>query len=121
MILQPTRDTRTVIRFPYPTLCRARAPMTPVVKLVFGAHYDKTLLAEYVCVLGHAKAEGVARGGLAAYLDLYPGGPKGLDRDARERRQPADAAVHRKRAGPGKRVSGAVAIGVRRKIKNKNK
>ena len=41
-----------------------RAPMTPVVKLVFGATYDKTRLAEYACVLGHAKDEGVGRGEL---------------------------------------------------------
>jgi hypothetical protein len=71
-----------------------RAPMTPVVKLVFGATYDKTRLAEYACVLGHAKNEGVGRGELAAYLDRYPGGLKGLVKDARARRKPADAAEH---------------------------
>lgn len=69
---------------------QGRAPMTPVVKLVFGAAYDKTRLAEYACVLGHAKEEGVGRGGLAAYLDRYPGGLKGLVKDARARRKPAD-------------------------------
>ena len=67
-----------------------RAPMTPVVKLVFGAAYDKTRLAEYACVLGHARDEGVRRGELAAYLDRYPGGLKGLVKDARARRKPAD-------------------------------
>lgn len=65
-----------------------RAPMTPIVKLVFGAAYDKTRLAEYACVLGHAKEEGVARGELASYLDRYPGGLKGLVKDARARRKP---------------------------------
>ncbi len=65
-----------------------RAPMTPVVKLVFGATYDKTRLAEYACVLSHAKDEGVGRGELAAYLDRYPGGLKGLVKDARARRKP---------------------------------
>ncbi|MGV3729597.1 MAG: PAS domain-containing protein [Sphingopyxis sp.] len=70
---------------------QARAPMTPVVKLVFGAAYDKTRLAEYACVLGHAKEVGVARGELAAYLDRYPGGLKGLVKDARKRRKPAAA------------------------------
>ncbi|SBV34405.1 conserved protein of unknown function [uncultured Sphingopyxis sp.] len=68
-----------------------RAPMTPVVKLVFGAAYDKTRLAEYACVLGHARDEGVGRGALASYLDHYPGGLKGLVKDARARRKPADA------------------------------
>ena len=64
-----------------------RAPMTPVVKLVFGAGYDKTRLAEYACVLSHAKEEGVARGELCSYLDRYPGGLKGLVKDARARRR----------------------------------
>ncbi|MCX7864606.1 MAG: hypothetical protein N2423_06190, partial [Novosphingobium sp.] len=45
-----------------------RAPMTPIVKLVFGADYDKTRLAEYATVLCHAKREGLRRGELAAYL-----------------------------------------------------
>ena len=67
-----------------------RAPMTPVVKLVFGASYDKTRLAEYACVLGHAKAEGVGRGELAIYLDRYPGGLKGLVKEVRARRRPAE-------------------------------
>lgn len=67
-----------------------RAPMTPVVKLVFGANYDKTRLAEYACVLGHARDEGVGRGALAAYLDHYPGGLKKLVKDVRARRKPAD-------------------------------
>src|SRR3546814_5095327 len=57
-----------------------------------GAAYDKTRLAEYACVLGHAKAEGVGRGALAAYLDRYPGGLKGLVKDARARRKPADSS-----------------------------
>lgn len=70
-----------------------RAPMTPVVKLVFGATYDKTRLAEYACVLGHAKDEGVGRGELAVYLDRYPGGLKGLVKDARARRKPAGEAA----------------------------
>ena len=67
--------------------------MTPIVKLVFGAAYDKTRLAEYACVLGHARDEGVGRGELAAYLDRYPGGLKGLVKDARARRKPAKDAA----------------------------
>ncbi|PKP87805.1 MAG: hypothetical protein CVT78_05705 [Alphaproteobacteria bacterium HGW-Alphaproteobacteria-17] len=72
-----------------------RAPMTPVVKLVFGAGYDKTRLAEYACVLGHAREEGVGQGELAAYLDRYPGGLKGLVKDARARRKPDGVAPDR--------------------------
>jgi len=70
-----------------------RAPMTPVVKLVFGATYDKTRLAEYACVLGHAREAGVARGALTAYLDRYPGGLKALVRDERGRKRAGDAVA----------------------------
>lgn len=69
-----------------------RAPMTPVVKLVFGAAYDKTRLAEYACVLGHAREAGVGRGELASYLDRYTGGLKALVRDERARKR-GDAPV----------------------------
>jgi hypothetical protein len=69
-----------------------RAPMTPVVKLVFGATYDKTRVAEYACVLGHAREAGVERGGLAAYLDRYPGGLKALVRDERGRKRGDEVA-----------------------------
>lgn len=55
-----------------------RAPMTPVVKLVFGADYDKTRLTEYATALSHAQRIGLARGSLAHYLSAAPGGLKGV-------------------------------------------
>ncbi|MFN3515839.1 MAG: hypothetical protein ACK4YM_01620 [Novosphingobium sp.] len=55
-----------------------RAPMTPVVKLVFGADYDKTRLTEYATALSHAQRIGLARGSLAQYLSAAPGGLKGV-------------------------------------------
>lgn len=55
-----------------------RAPMTPVVKLVFGADYDKTRLAEYATVLSHAQRAGIERGGLADFLSKAEGGLKGV-------------------------------------------
>lgn len=55
-----------------------RAPMTPVVKLVFGADYDKTRLAEYATALGHAQRVGLGQGALSAYLAAAPGGLKGV-------------------------------------------
>ena len=55
-----------------------RAPMTPVVKLVFGAEYDKTRLTEYASALSHAKRIGLARGALSEYLGAAPGGLKGV-------------------------------------------
>lgn len=75
-----------------------RAPMTPVVKLVFGADYDKTRLTEYASALGHAHRLAVPRGGLAAYLAAAPGGLKGVvGEERRLRRQesgkPAEARL----------------------------
>ena len=55
-----------------------RAPMTPLVKLVFGATYDKTRLTEYAAALGHAHRIGLTRGALEAHLAAAPGGLKGV-------------------------------------------
>ena len=55
-----------------------RAPMTPVVKLVFGADYDKTRLTEYAAALTHAQRIGLAPGQLAAFLEDAEGGLKGV-------------------------------------------
>ncbi len=66
-----------------------RAPMTPVVKLVFGADYDKTRLTEYAAVLAHARRIGVATGGLGAFLDTAEGGIKGVVKAERAARAPA--------------------------------
>lgn len=66
-----------------------RAPMTPVVKLVFGAEYDKTRLTEYAAVLGYARRVAVATGGLGAFLDGFEGGIKGVVKAERALRQPA--------------------------------
>ncbi len=88
LVAQAQPDAFAVLLDDAGLAAQERAPMTPVVKLVFGATYDKTRLAEYACVLGHAKDEGVGRGELAAYLDRYPGGLKGLVKDARARRKP---------------------------------
>ncbi|MEM7701314.1 MAG: hypothetical protein AAF251_05200 [Pseudomonadota bacterium] len=55
-----------------------RAPMTPVVKLVFGSDYDKTRLTEYAAVLNHAHRIELERGALADYLSKADGGLKGV-------------------------------------------
>ena len=57
--------------------------MTPVVKLVFGANHDKTRLAEYAAVLGHAQRQDIAPAALPTYLSGYDGGMKALLRDIR--------------------------------------
>ena len=55
-----------------------RAPYTPVVKLVFGADYDKTRLTEYASAMAHAQRCGLGQGALADYLASHPGGLKGV-------------------------------------------
>jgi hypothetical protein len=55
-----------------------RAPFTPVVKLVFGADYDKTRLTEYASAMSHAQRHGIGRGGLSEFLSQAPGGLKGV-------------------------------------------
>ncbi|MBK5264648.1 MAG: hypothetical protein JJE34_05350 [Alphaproteobacteria bacterium] len=72
---------------------QTRAPMTPIVKLVFGAHYDKTRLAEYAAALDHAGARDMECGTLAAYLESYEGGLKALVRDEREARRTVKPTV----------------------------
>ncbi len=67
-----------------------RAPMTPIVKLVFGAHYDKTRLTEYASALRFAKQAGIEKGALSGYLEKYDGGLKAVvyaERDARNPNQ----------------------------------
>ncbi|HET9630636.1 MAG TPA: hypothetical protein VFP14_14260 [Novosphingobium sp.] len=55
-----------------------RAPLIPVVKLVFGADYDKTRLTEYATAIAHARRVGLPGDALARYLATHPGGLKGV-------------------------------------------
>lgn len=68
---------------------QARAPMTPVVKLVFGADHDKTRLTEYAAVLAHARRQGVGARAFAAFLSGAEGGIKGIVAAERAARRPA--------------------------------
>jgi len=70
-----------------------RAPMTPVVKLIFGADYDKTRLTEYAAVLSHARRHDVPVGSLAQLLEAAEGGIKGVVRAERAARAPAVVAL----------------------------
>lgn len=92
-----------------------RAPMTPVVKLVFGADYDKTRLTEYAAALTHAQRIGLGRGELGHYLSEASGGLKGVVNTERQmRREEAgkalakrgpEALVESLRALPQRKVS----------------
>jgi len=87
-----------------------RAPMTPVVKLVFGADYDKTRLTEYAAALNHAHRLELPRGTLSDYLRRAEGGLKGVVQAERQLRKvesgkeiaedPREALAARLRAMP---------------------
>jgi len=68
---------------------QARAPMTPIAKLVFGADYDKTRLTEFAAVLAHAERHQVGADALPAFLESVDGGIKGVVVAERARRRPA--------------------------------
>lgn len=57
---------------------QARAPMTAVAKLVFGANYDKTRLTEFAAALDAAIRAGVPAGEFVAFVVGAEGGLKGL-------------------------------------------
>lgn len=57
---------------------QARAPMTPVVKLVFGVDYDKGRLTEFAAALNHGVRQQVAAGELGGWLENYRGGLKAV-------------------------------------------
>ncbi len=86
-----------------------KSPMTPVVKLVFGAQYDKTRLAEYAAVLGHAAEENIAPDGLNAYLSGYENGIKGLVKAVRSARR-AHTPVRDPMAGVAEKLRRAVPL-----------
>ena len=67
---------------------QVRAPMTPVVKLVFGAGYDKTRLTEFAAALSWAQRQGLAPGALAATIEAHDGGLKGVVQAERRARRP---------------------------------
>jgi hypothetical protein len=80
---------------------QARAPMTPIVKLVFGIDYDKTRLTEFAAALSYAEREHVDFGGFQQFLEQADGGLKGLvaaERKARRPDKPAEDKVEMAKA-----------------------
>ncbi|HUE79776.1 MAG TPA: hypothetical protein VMN38_09110 [Sphingomicrobium sp.] len=79
---------------------QARAPMTPIVKLVFGIDYDKTRLTEFASALAYARRQDVALGGFGALVEAQAGGLKALVAAERLARRPdskADTGTERAR------------------------
>jgi len=78
---------------------QARAPMTPIVKLVFGIDYDKTRLTEFAAALNYAEREKVDFGGFEAFLEQADGGLKGLVAAERKARRPDKPVEDKAEAG----------------------
>ena len=69
---------------------QARAPMTPIVKLVFGADYDKARLTEFAAALSYGERRQIAFGGFQSFVETQIGGLKRLVAEERDARRPAD-------------------------------
>ena len=67
---------------------QARAPMTPIVKLVFGIDYDKARLTEFAAALSFAQRQDVAIGAFQDFIEKQPGGLKALVAAERHARRP---------------------------------
>lgn len=79
---------------------QARAPMTPVVKLVFGGDYDKTRLTEYASALSHGHRLGIEQGALADFLTRSNGGLKGVVQSERALKREENGKPAARREGP---------------------
>jgi len=90
---------------------QARAPMTPIVKLVFGIDYDKTRLTEFAAALNYAERENVDFGGFQEFLDQAEGGLKGLVAAERKARRPDKPQEDKVEAGKAAlRVAQPIAL-----------
>ena len=67
---------------------QARAPMTPIVKLVFGIDYDKARLTEFAAALSFARRQDIEVGGFEKFIEQQPGGLKALVAAERAARRP---------------------------------
>ena len=70
-------------------VAQARAPMTPIVKLVFGRDYDRKRLTEFAAVLTHARRLCLGAGMVEPWLSGLPGGIKAVVASERGERRPA--------------------------------
>ena len=80
---------------------QARAPMTPIVKLVFGIDYDKARLTEFAAALSFARRQDIAPGGFQQFIEQQSGGLKALvaaERAARRPEAKADTKTEAARA-----------------------
>ena len=86
-----------------------RAPMTPVVKLIFGVDYDKTRLTEFAAALSYGRRQSVSQGEFSAFLESFSGGLKGIVQAERRERRPAAKPDKSEEARSNLRVAEAIA------------
>ncbi|MFL6744022.1 MAG: hypothetical protein ACJ8E3_08730 [Sphingomicrobium sp.] len=67
---------------------QARAPMTPIVKLVFGIDYDKARLTEFAAALSYGQRQQIETGGFQQFIERQSGGLKALVAAERAARRP---------------------------------
>ena len=67
---------------------QARAPMTPIVKLVFGIDYDKARLTEFAAALSFARRQAVGQGSFLKFIEGQAGGLKALVAAERQAKRP---------------------------------
>lgn len=67
---------------------QARAPMTPIVKLVFGIDYDKARLTEFAAALSFARRQDVEQSGFLKFIEGQAGGLKALVAAERQAKRP---------------------------------
>ena len=67
---------------------QARAPMTPIAKLVFGIDYDKARLTEFAAALSYGLRQDVGLGEFQDFIEKQPGGLKALVAAERQARRP---------------------------------
>ena len=79
---------------------QARAPMTPIVKLVFGIDYDKARLTEFAAALSFARRQDVGTGEFLKFIEGQAGGLKALVAAERQASAPNRSRTAR-RSGEG--------------------
>jgi len=90
---------------------QARAPMTPIVKLVFGIDYDKARLTEFAAALSYALREDIGLGEFQNFIEKQPGGLKALVAAERQARRPEPKPDTRTEIARSKlRVAAAIPV-----------
>ncbi|HEU5482608.1 MAG TPA: hypothetical protein VFU80_05910, partial [Sphingomicrobium sp.] len=81
---------------------QARAPMTPIVKLVFGIDYDKARLTEFAAALAFGRRQDVEEGGFLKFIENQAGGLKALVAAERQAKRPEPRPDTRSEAAKAK-------------------